>query len=81
MVHLISRSSRYLCMTSLYSFRALQPPGYFKDWHVGVRVASNKRLVAFIGAIPITLRIRDKSVVPFTFPSVSLDTIRISLVS
>lgn len=38
---------------------ALMPPGYHKEWHVAVRVASTKRLVAFIAAVPITLRVRD----------------------
>ncbi|KAK6528977.1 glycylpeptide N-tetradecanoyltransferase [Orbilia ellipsospora] len=42
---------------------ALMPPGWKKDWHVGVRVKpteENKKgkLVAFISAIPLTLRIR-----------------------
>ncbi|EIW85083.1 N-myristoyl transferase [Coniophora puteana RWD-64-598 SS2] len=37
---------------------ALKPPGYHKEWHIGVRVASNKKLVAFISGVPITLRIR-----------------------
>ncbi|THH27491.1 hypothetical protein EUX98_g6689 [Antrodiella citrinella] len=37
---------------------ALQPPGYHKEWHVGVRVASNKKLVAFVAAFPINLRVR-----------------------
>ncbi|KAJ6496956.1 N-myristoyl transferase [Mycena vitilis] len=39
---------------------ALTPPGYFKEWHVGVRVSSNKKLVAFISGVPITLRVRGK---------------------
>jgi len=38
---------------------ALQPPGYFKDWSVGVRVKSNKKLVGFVSAVPITLRVRE----------------------
>ncbi|KAH7889421.1 N-myristoyl transferase [Phlebopus sp. FC_14] len=37
---------------------ALKPPGYYKDWHIGVRVSSNKKLVAFISGVPITLRVR-----------------------
>ncbi|KAF8636733.1 hypothetical protein AX17_003536 [Amanita inopinata Kibby_2008] len=37
---------------------ALKPPGYHKEWHLGVRVCSNKKLVAFISGIPITLRVR-----------------------
>lgn len=36
------------------------PPGYHKDWHVGVRVSSTKKLVAFISAVPIRVRVRDK---------------------
>ncbi|KAI6045692.1 N-myristoyl transferase [Pisolithus marmoratus] len=38
------------------------PPGYFKEWHLGVRVSSNKKLVAFISGIPATLRVRGKSI-------------------
>ncbi|OBZ69197.1 Glycylpeptide N-tetradecanoyltransferase [Grifola frondosa] len=38
---------------------ALQPPGYHKEWHIGVRVASNKKLVAFVSGIPITIQVRD----------------------
>ncbi|KAI9570484.1 N-myristoyl transferase [Boletus coccyginus] len=37
---------------------ALKPPGYYKEWHVGVRVSSNKKLVAFISGVPMTLRVR-----------------------
>ncbi|KAG6331651.1 hypothetical protein ID866_7435 [Astraeus odoratus] len=37
---------------------ALKPPGYYKEWHLGVRVSSNKKLVAFISGVPITLRVR-----------------------
>ncbi|KAK6621683.1 Glycylpeptide N-tetradecanoyltransferase 2 [Polyplax serrata] len=36
---------------------ALQPPGWKKEWHVGVRVEKNDRLVGFISAIPAELRI------------------------
>lgn len=43
------------------SRRALMPPGYEKSWHLGIRVASGKRkLVAFIGAIPMKLRVNEK---------------------
>ncbi|KAM5534071.1 hypothetical protein V8D89_012252 [Ganoderma adspersum] len=38
---------------------ALKPPGYFKEWHVGVRVTSTRKLVAFISAVPIRVRVRD----------------------
>ncbi|KDR81698.1 hypothetical protein GALMADRAFT_239825 [Galerina marginata CBS 339.88] len=37
---------------------ALMPPGYHKEWHIGVRVSSNKKLVAFISGVPMTLRVR-----------------------
>ncbi|KAF8965241.1 N-myristoyl transferase [Flammula alnicola] len=37
---------------------ALKPPGYHKEWHIGVRVSSNKKLVAFISGVPMTLRVR-----------------------
>lgn len=43
-----------------HSTRALMPPGYHKEWHVGVRVKSNKKLVAFISGVPISLRVRAK---------------------
>lgn len=43
-------------------YRALQPPGYHREWHVAVRVASNKKIVAFIAAVPLQLRVRDKYV-------------------
>ncbi|VVC32295.1 Myristoyl-CoA:protein N-myristoyltransferase,Myristoyl-CoA:protein N- [Cinara cedri] len=40
---------------------ALQPPGWLKEWHVGVRVIKSKKLVGFISAIPATLKVYDKS--------------------
>lgn len=39
----------------------LKHPGYQKTWHVGVRVVSTKKLVAFISGIPHELRVREKS--------------------
>ncbi|CAE7059276.1 unnamed protein product [Rhizoctonia solani] len=39
---------------------ALQPPGYHKDWLIGVRVSSNKKLIAFIAGVPLKLRVRQK---------------------
>ncbi|TRM62669.1 acyl-CoA N-acyltransferase [Schizophyllum amplum] len=41
---------------------ACTPPGFHKSWHIGVRVKSNKKLVAFISAVPIKLRVREKEV-------------------
>ncbi|XP_050299787.1 glycylpeptide N-tetradecanoyltransferase 1 [Anthonomus grandis grandis] len=39
---------------------ALQPPGWRKEWHCGVRVVKSGRLVGFISAIPATLNIYKK---------------------
>ncbi|XP_077475303.1 glycylpeptide N-tetradecanoyltransferase 1-like isoform X2 [Stigmatopora argus] len=38
---------------------ALRPPGWLPQWHCGVRVKSNQKLVGFISAIPATIRIYD----------------------
>lgn len=38
---------------------ALKPPGWLGFWHVGVRVSTSKKLVAFISGIPVTLKVRD----------------------
>ncbi|GEQ70049.1 hypothetical protein JCM33374_g3725 [Metschnikowia sp. JCM 33374] len=44
---------------------ALKAPGWRKDWHVGVRVKGSKKLVAFIAAVPITLKLNTSgNVVP-----------------
>ncbi|CAL9732282.1 glycylpeptide N-tetradecanoyltransferase [Monosporozyma unispora] len=37
---------------------ALKSPGWRKDWHVGVRVKKTNKLIAFISAIPVNLRVR-----------------------
>lgn len=37
---------------------ALTPPGYVKDWHVGVRKKSDKKIVAFISGIPVDIQVR-----------------------
>ncbi|CAD7947654.1 unnamed protein product [Amoebophrya sp. A25] len=39
---------------------ALCPPGYRKHWHVGVRVKSNHKFVAFISGIPAHMHICGK---------------------
>lgn len=41
---------------------ALHPPGYYQSWHIGVRVKSSKKLVAFITGIPVKMRVRDEIV-------------------
>ena len=39
---------------------ALKAPRWSPSWHVGVRVRDTKKLVAFISAIPIQLKVRGK---------------------
>ncbi|XP_052863231.1 glycylpeptide N-tetradecanoyltransferase [Anopheles cruzii] len=39
---------------------ALQPPGWKRDWHCGVRVVKSGRLVGFISAIPGSLNVHKK---------------------
>ncbi|XP_069504503.1 glycylpeptide N-tetradecanoyltransferase 2 isoform X4 [Ambystoma mexicanum] len=39
---------------------ALRPPGWLPQWHCGVRVTSNKKLVGFISAIPASIRIHER---------------------
>lgn len=41
---------------------ALKPPGWRKEWNIGVRSKSSKKLMAFVSAIPISVRVRDKTV-------------------
>uniref|UniRef100_A0A4W5RDJ6 Glycylpeptide N-tetradecanoyltransferase n=1 Tax=Hucho hucho TaxID=62062 RepID=A0A4W5RDJ6_9TELE len=38
---------------------ALRPPGWLPQWHCGVRVSSNKKLVGFISATPADIHIYD----------------------
>ena len=38
----------------------LQPPGYVKDWHLGVRVVGTGKLVAFITGVPAKLTVKGK---------------------
>jgi glycylpeptide N-tetradecanoyltransferase len=47
-----------------YSFLdwALKAPGWRPDWHVGVRASASNKLVAFISAVPLALRVRDQTV-------------------
>jgi len=40
---------------------ALQPPNWLREWHVGVRVAKSKRLIAFISAIPAEIKVFEKN--------------------
>lgn len=38
----------------------LKPPGWVKDWHIGVRVTKSKKLVGFISAIPAHVKVYAK---------------------
>ncbi|KAJ2342316.1 glycylpeptide N-tetradecanoyltransferase [Coemansia sp. RSA 2618] len=40
---------------------ALMPPGFEHDWHVGVRDAGTKKLIAFISGVPLDMMVRDKT--------------------
>jgi glycylpeptide N-tetradecanoyltransferase len=41
-------------------FRALCVPGWLRKLHVGVRVTKSGKLVGFISAVPIRMRVYDK---------------------
>ncbi|KJZ78157.1 Glycylpeptide N-tetradecanoyltransferase [Hirsutella minnesotensis 3608] len=41
---------------------AMLAPGWQKKYHIGVRASQSRKLVAFISAIPVRLRIRDNTV-------------------
>ncbi|KAD0423214.1 hypothetical protein R6Q59_028731 [Mikania micrantha] len=38
---------------------ALRPPGYYRSWHIGVRVKLSKKLVAFVTGVPAKIRVKD----------------------
>ena len=40
---------------------ALKSPGWKAQWHVGVRVTTSRKLVAFISGIPVSLRVRENT--------------------
>jgi glycylpeptide N-tetradecanoyltransferase len=39
---------------------ALKSPGWRAEWHTGVRAAKSRKLVAFISAVPVALRVRSQ---------------------
>ncbi|KAL2914677.1 glycylpeptide N-tetradecanoyltransferase [Polyrhizophydium stewartii] len=41
---------------------ALMPPGWRRDWHLGVRVKTSRKLVGFIGGIPARVSVRGKEI-------------------
>jgi glycylpeptide N-tetradecanoyltransferase len=48
---------------------ALQPPGWVKDWHCGVRASKSNKMVGFISAVPAHVRMyeKDKNMVEINF--------------
>lgn len=40
----------------------LRPPGWRRDWHVGLRCSRGGRLVGFIAAVPVTVRLGQECV-------------------
>lgn len=48
-----------ISLIHIYVYRALTPPGYYPDWHVGVRLEKSNRLVACITGIPAHIQIYD----------------------
>jgi len=41
-------------------FRALQPPGWTRDWHIGVRVIKSKKLIGFISGVAANVRVYEQ---------------------
>ncbi|KAG5913125.1 glycylpeptide N-tetradecanoyltransferase, partial [Claviceps africana] len=41
--------------------RAMMTPGWQRKYHIGVRATLSRKLVAFISAIPVRIRVRDKT--------------------
>lgn len=41
---------------------ALLPPGFLKDWHVGVRASKSRKLLGFISAVPANVSVYKKVV-------------------
>eukprot|EP01116_Phalansterium_solitarium_P016084 TRINITY_DN364_c0_g1_i4.p1 TRINITY_DN364_c0_g1~~TRINITY_DN364_c0_g1_i4.p1 ORF type:complete len:402 (+),score=135.78 TRINITY_DN364_c0_g1_i4:175-1380(+) len=39
---------------------ALKPPGYRREWHIGVRATSNGKLLAFITGVPATVAVHGR---------------------
>lgn len=42
-----------------FLFWALTPPGWEQVWHCGIRVATSRKLVGFISAIPAHIRVKE----------------------
>ena len=42
------------------NFRALCAPGWIRKWHVCVRVIKSRKMVGFISAVPIRMKVYDR---------------------
>ena len=42
------------------SFRALCAPGWLRKWHAAVRVTKSRKMVGFISAVPIRMKVYEK---------------------
>jgi glycylpeptide N-tetradecanoyltransferase len=53
--------------------RALTPPGWKTTWHIGIRSSASHKLLAFISAIPKSLRVRTNILPVFEFNFLCID--------
>ena len=49
-----------IIVVRVFHFKALQPTGWSRNWHCGVRVAKSGKLVGFISAVPALIKMYDK---------------------
>jgi hypothetical protein len=47
-------------MKSRIYFRALCAPGWIRKWHAAVRVTKTRKMVGFISAVPIKMKVYEK---------------------
>ena len=52
--------------------RALQPPGWLRDWHIGVRVIKSGKLIGFISGVPAHIRVYDQYVCAYIICLITL---------
>jgi len=59
----VEDSGKYyrFCYSANFLKWALNPPGFEKDWIIGVRIIKNKKLVGFISGIPVKTVINGKA--------------------
>lgn len=41
-------------------FRALCAPGWIRKWHAAVRVTKSRKMVGFISAVPIRMKVYER---------------------